>query len=336
MREECKILIDEMLRFEISGIANHHGGHREPGFWQDAHGSSSCSASSPSRPPLDFVYANCRHHNTSFKMLAHLAGRPPRGQPARGLRAVLPSSTGQDGGGAGRNRPDEPQGPPAGDPLPAQPQRAAVHGDHALQQPPRAQGTGSGYAQQPPADAWCTSATTTPSRSRRSCGTGPARGCRRGTKAQLARNRRPDHPADQLRMPGWRSRPCSTRSPAAGQDLRSCFEQARRDIVIDLINDLSDGDADDPLGCGHGRRRTWPRRSTSDTAGSARASGKSRSATCTSTRNLSYLQSVGLVALVSTKIGRTYTNRVMLTFDRDRGGADLQAAVRGVESGVYA
>ena len=31
--------------------------------------------------------------------------------------------------------------------------------------------------------------------------------------------------------------------------------------------------------------------------------------------NLSYLQSVGLVALVSTKVGRTYTNRVVLTFD---------------------
>ena len=32
--------------------------------------------------------------------------------------------------------------------------------------------------------------------------------------------------------------------------------------------------------------------------------------------NLSYLQSVGLVALVATKQGRTYTNRVHLTFDR--------------------
>jgi hypothetical protein len=31
--------------------------------------------------------------------------------------------------------------------------------------------------------------------------------------------------------------------------------------------------------------------------------------------SLSYLQSVGLVALVSTKVGRAYTNRVLLNFD---------------------
>ncbi len=32
--------------------------------------------------------------------------------------------------------------------------------------------------------------------------------------------------------------------------------------------------------------------------------------------NLSYLQSMGLVALIATKVGRTYANRVMLTFDK--------------------
>ena len=32
--------------------------------------------------------------------------------------------------------------------------------------------------------------------------------------------------------------------------------------------------------------------------------------------NLGYLQSVGLVALVATKVDRTYTNRVVVTFDR--------------------
>ena len=31
--------------------------------------------------------------------------------------------------------------------------------------------------------------------------------------------------------------------------------------------------------------------------------------------NLSYLQSLGLILLVSTKLGRTYTNRIQLTFD---------------------
>jgi len=32
--------------------------------------------------------------------------------------------------------------------------------------------------------------------------------------------------------------------------------------------------------------------------------------------NLGYLQSVGLVALVAAKIDRTYTNRIVLTFDK--------------------
>ncbi|GAI75402.1 unnamed protein product, partial [marine sediment metagenome] len=33
--------------------------------------------------------------------------------------------------------------------------------------------------------------------------------------------------------------------------------------------------------------------------------------------SLSYLQSAGLVALIATKVGRAYTKRVMLTFERD-------------------
>jgi hypothetical protein len=31
--------------------------------------------------------------------------------------------------------------------------------------------------------------------------------------------------------------------------------------------------------------------------------------------NLSYLQSLGLIVLISTKVHRTYTNRIQLTFD---------------------
>jgi len=31
--------------------------------------------------------------------------------------------------------------------------------------------------------------------------------------------------------------------------------------------------------------------------------------------NLSYLQSLGLIVLISTKVQRTYTNRIQLTFD---------------------
>ena len=33
--------------------------------------------------------------------------------------------------------------------------------------------------------------------------------------------------------------------------------------------------------------------------------------------NLSYMQSVGLIALVSTKVDRAYTNRILLNIDRN-------------------
>jgi len=37
--------------------------------------------------------------------------------------------------------------------------------------------------------------------------------------------------------------------------------------------------------------------------------------------NLSYLQSLGLVVLISTKVQRTYANRIQLTFDPSILGA---------------
>ena len=100
------------------------------------------------------------------------------------------------------------------------------------------------------------------------------------------------------------------------EGLQDCFDRARRDVVIDLICDLSD----------HALMILW-------------ATGTSRSdfakeiykRYCQLSRsqrekpfsyvhfysNLSYLQSCGLVALVSTKVDRSYTNRVLLTFDKE-------------------
>jgi len=99
-------------------------------------------------------------------------------------------------------------------------------------------------------------------------------------------------------------------------DLRACFERARRDLVVDLVCDLSDstlailwaaatGDSDFARSiyeryCAHCRQRHEKPFSYVHFHS-----------------NLSYLQSAGLVALVSTKQGRTYANRVLLTFDRN-------------------
>ena len=99
------------------------------------------------------------------------------------------------------------------------------------------------------------------------------------------------------------------------KDIQDCFEKARRDIVFDMIHDLAD-------------ENLMILRAT--------ATSKSDFAKAIYQRyrkismlynerpfsyvyfysNLSYLQSMGLVALIATKVGRTYANRVMLAFDK--------------------
>lgn len=95
-------------------------------------------------------------------------------------------------------------------------------------------------------------------------------------------------------------------------DIPACFEQARRDTVVDVINDLSD----------HNLLILWAiATSRVDLVkpihqryclGSEAQHAKPFSYFHFYS-NLSYLQSVGLIALVSTKIDRVYTNRVLLT-----------------------
>jgi len=78
MREEAKRLIDALLRYKTTTIANHIL----------IFGSRGCGktlmvkyVSQLLHEKLDlvFVYANCRQHNTSFKILASLLGVRPRG-----------------------------------------------------------------------------------------------------------------------------------------------------------------------------------------------------------------------------------------------------------------
>ena len=71
MREEAKALIDEMVQFEVTGLPDHHAviGSRGSGktlmlkYLQRV---------VPQHADLDAVYVNCRHQNTTFKILAHL------------------------------------------------------------------------------------------------------------------------------------------------------------------------------------------------------------------------------------------------------------------------
>ena len=80
MRDETRPIIDALVRYEATGIPNH----------LLVFGSRGCGKTlmlkyvsrileRQDRPGPTFAYVNCRHHNTSFKILAHLLGVKPRG-----------------------------------------------------------------------------------------------------------------------------------------------------------------------------------------------------------------------------------------------------------------
>ena len=76
MREEAKPIVDALLRYQQTGIANN----------VLILGSRGCGKSVLAKyliklmdKQLNFVYVNCRQHNTSFKILSFLLGLKPRG-----------------------------------------------------------------------------------------------------------------------------------------------------------------------------------------------------------------------------------------------------------------
>ena len=96
--------------------------------------------------------------------------------------------------------------------------------------------------------------------------------------------------------------------------LKEHFERARCDILVDVIKDLND------------KNLLILRAALSQTDGYVKEIYQSYRKISTQFNeepfsyvhfysNLSYLQSLGLILLVSTKLGRTYTNRIQLTFD---------------------
>jgi len=78
MREEVKPLIDSLLRYDQTGIANN----------VIILGARGCGKSLSAKylmhvlaqqTDLNFIYVNCRQHNTSFKITAFILGVQPRG-----------------------------------------------------------------------------------------------------------------------------------------------------------------------------------------------------------------------------------------------------------------
>ena len=78
VRPETDQLIDDLLHFELSGIPTHYAivGSRGSGKTLTVKYLQRI-LTDPAK--LGFVYANCREHNTSFKILAHLLGVSARG-----------------------------------------------------------------------------------------------------------------------------------------------------------------------------------------------------------------------------------------------------------------
>ncbi len=313
IREECKELIKEMLQFEISGIANHVSiiGSRGSGktlmlkYLQGV---------IPAQTDLEIIYVNCRHHNTSFKIFSHLVDGPTAGSSLVELYERF---------------------------LAKYQKKTVVVLDEIDLMSPKDKHREVLYtlsrSEQPYMVVMLSNSPQVlkqlDAATRSSLQPIPLHF--KNYNAEQIQEILHDRAENGLRS--WNTATLSeisalttrfTNSDARvaiktlkyatiepQEDIRNCFERARRDIVVDMVNDLSDGNL----------MILW-----------AAATSKSDLAKPIYKRycrfslsqhekpfsyvhfysNLSYLQSSGLAALISTKVHRAYTNRVLLTFDK--------------------
>jgi len=96
--------------------------------------------------------------------------------------------------------------------------------------------------------------------------------------------------------------------------LQETFEQARRDIMIDVVKDLNDKNII-ILKAAMGQADGYVKDVYKEYCKISSQHREEPVSYVCFYSNLSYLQSLGLIALVSTKVNRTYTNRIQVTFD---------------------
>lgn len=312
VRSECKELIDEMLRFEVSGVATHYAviGSRGSGKTLML---KYLQRIMPEQTGLGFVYANCRHHNTSFKIFSHLLGEQAAGASLTGLYDRFLSKY--------------------------QAKTVVVLDEVDLMSPKDKHREILYLLSRSEQPYMVVMLTNSPhllkqldAATRSSLQPVPLhfRNYNAEQIQEILRDRASQglhqwKDGDLAQIAALTTRMTNADARVAiktlkytvtkpGEDLKGCFERARRDIVVDMVNDLSDATL----------MILW-----------AAATSKSDLAKDIYQRycrfsqtqqekpfsyvyfysNLSYLQSVGLVALMSTKVGRTYTNRVLVTFD---------------------
>jgi Cdc6-like AAA superfamily ATPase len=312
IRDEAKPLIDDLLRFDVSGIPTHYAiiGSRGSGKTLTV---KYLQRTVPRQTGLTILYANCREHNTSFKLVAHLLNASPRGVSLVELFAQLTSRyTGKTVIVL-----DEV------DLMSVKDRRREIlyllsrsatpfmvlmlsNNPHVLKE------------LDPPTRS---SLQPVPSHFRNY----DAQQIRMILETRAQRGL-VDWEAQHLgEIAALTARETNADVRVAIKtlfylvtqqgDLRTCFERARRDIVVDVINDLSDH----PLLI----LRAVEIAKTDFAKDIYRVYGhlcRDRHETPFSymhfNSNLGYLQSVGLVALISTKVKRTYANRVLLNFEQ--------------------
>jgi Cdc6-like AAA superfamily ATPase len=96
--------------------------------------------------------------------------------------------------------------------------------------------------------------------------------------------------------------------------LKEHFEKARRDIMFDVVKDLNDKNLL-ILKASLARQDGYVKDVYQNYRQISAQYNEEPFSYVHFYSNLSYLQSLGLILLVSTKIDRTYTNRIQLTFD---------------------
>jgi len=313
MRDECKPLIDAMLRFDLTGIPTHLAviGSRGSGktltlkFLQRI---------VPQQTGLSVVYANCRHHNTSFKILAHLLNIEARGASLAELFDRFCASC--------QNRRivvlDEV------DLMSFKDRRREIlyllsrserpfmvimlsNSPHVLKELDAA----TRSSLQPRLVHFRNYNAEQIHEILRERARKGLKQWDDGRLAEIAalttRNTNADTRVAIKTL-------CYSVTESA-TEVVACFEQARQDIVVDLINDLSS----------HALMILWAvANSPSDFAKDiyqryCRFSQSQKEKPFSYVyfySNLSYLQSAGLIALISAKVDKAYTNRVLLTFDR--------------------
>jgi len=314
MRDECKELIDEMLQFEVSGIANHLAiiGSRGSGktllvkyLQRVIHAETS----------LAVLYANCRHHNTSFKILAHLLEVQARGTSLSELydrfcvrypgKTVVVLDEVDLMSSKDRRR----------DILYFLSRSESPFMVIMLSNNPRVMKELDAATKSSLQPIPLHFRNYNAEQLQRILSDRAKRGLHKWDEGHLS-----EIAALTTRLGnsdarvGIKALQYSVMRPQ--KTLRDNFERARRDVVVDMINDLSDANlmiVQAVVKSGADFAKDIYQQYCK-IAGSQRENPFSYVYFYS---NLSYLQSLGLVALVSTKRGRIYANRVLLTFEQE-------------------